>query len=135
MSGPFVSDAQSAIQFMMCIGCLLMGLSHIVQPGLWRGYFVGLREQGFAGVLTRTMLFELWPAVAIVALHQVWSGPGIVLTVYGWLLLGKCAVSLLAPQIGLRSIGLAGGSPRSFVVAGAMLMALGASCGLALVWK
>ena len=84
--------------------------------------------------MTKTFALELWPALIIVALHQVWSGPGILLTIYGWLLLIKCIISVLVPQIGLRSLALAQKGDTSFIVAGAMLIAVGASAGLALWW-
>ncbi len=134
VSWPVVSDAQSAIQLAMCIGCLLMGLSHLVQPEMWQRYFATLHQQGVVGVVTRTMFFELWPAIVIVTLHQVWHGPGIILTLYGWLALAKCAISLLAPQVGVRSLGLAQGS-RSFAIAGSFLIAVSFSSGLALLWR
>jgi len=129
-----ISNAQSAVQFVMGIGCLLMGLSHILQPGLWITYFAALREQGRVGLMTRTMLFEFWPALMIISLHQVWHGPAIILSAFGWLLLAKCTVSLLAPQLALRSLGMAHNSPRSFQAAGVGLLVIAAASAWALLW-
>lgn len=112
-----------------------MGLSHILQPLMWQQYFVALHGQGVIGVVTRTMTLELWPALTIVALHQVWHGPGIILTVYGWLLLAKCSISVLAPEIGLRSLGMAREGPRSFIVGGVMLILVGIASGVALLGR
>ncbi len=83
MVWPALTDPASAVEFIMCIACILMGLSHIVQPKMWRNYFTFLHDQGLNGVITRTFALELWPAIVIVAFHQVWSGPGLVLTIYG----------------------------------------------------
>jgi hypothetical protein len=133
-SMPFITNATDAVQFVFAVGCLLAGLSHIVQPGMWVRYFSTLHAQGTDGVITRTFTLELWPALAIVALHQVWSGPGIVLTVYGWLLTVKCAISLLAPQIALRGMGMARRGERTFIGAGVFLCLIGLSAGAALFW-
>ncbi len=135
MPWPIVLDAPSAIELIMCIGCVVLGLSHVLQPDMWHAYFASLRQQGVAGLVTKTMSLELWPALSIVALHPVWSGPGIILTVFGWLLLAKCTISLLVPQIGLRSMALSRDNPRVFVPAGLALIAVGVSSGLALVWR
>jgi hypothetical protein len=135
MTWPVVTDAQSAVQLMMGIGCTLIGLSHMLQPRVWQDYFAALHERGEPGVLTRTMTWEMWPALILVTLHQVWSGPGILLTLFGWMLLIKCTVSLLAPQIGLRSMALAQRGPTMFVAGGALLLVIGLTSELALVWR
>lgn len=134
MTWPFIADATDAVQFVLAVSCLLAGLSHIVQPGMWVRYFTGLHTQGTDGVITRTFALELWPALVIVTLHQVWSGPGIVVTIYGWLLTAKCAVSLLAPEIGLRSLKMAQKGERAFTVAGVALCLVGVAAGAALFW-
>ena len=135
MGWPFIVDARSAIEFIMCASCVLMGLSHMVQPRMWRDYFTALHEQGAPGIVTRTFTLELWPALIIVTLHQHWSGPGAILTVYGWLLLAKCCISVLMPQIGLRSLAMAKRGDSGFVLGGAVLLMIGISAGLALWWR
>ena len=97
MNWMLASDLPSAVQIIMGIGCTVMGLSHVLQPRMWRDYFEALQQQGEAGVLTRTMTWEFWPALIVVTGHRVWHGPGIVLTVFGFLLLAKCAISLWIP--------------------------------------
>jgi hypothetical protein len=77
---------------------------------------------------------ELWPALLIVGLHQVWSGPGIVVTALGLLLLAKVAVGLLAPELALRSMRMAERGPRSFVPAGAGMLVVSGFAGSALLW-
>lgn len=80
------------------------------------------------------MQAELWPALLIVGLHQVWSGPGIVVTVVGWLLPAKVAVGLLAPELALKSMRMAERGPRSFVPAGVGLLMVSGFAGTALLW-
>jgi hypothetical protein len=135
MKGTVVTDAPSAVQLMLGIGCTLIGLSHIAQPRAWQDYFATLHERGAAGVFTRTITWELWPALIIVTLHPVWSGPGMLLTVFGWLLLAKCAVSLLLPRAGLRSMAMAQRGPAGFVLAGCVSMCIGLASATALLWR
>jgi hypothetical protein len=135
VSWPAVTDAQSAVQMVMSIGCTLIGLSHVLQPQVWQDYFAELRERGPAGVFTRSITWELWPALILVTLHQVWRGPGVLLTLFGWLLLIKCIVALLLPQIGLRSMAMASRGPWVFVAAGSVLMVIGLTSALALTWR
>jgi hypothetical protein len=125
------SDIPTAVQIIMGIGCTLMGLSHVMQPRMWQDYFEVLNKQGAAGVLTKTMTWEFWPALIVVTGHQVWRGPCIILTMFGWLLLAKCAISLLAPQISLRSMAISRRGARAFVPGGLLLICIGLSAFLA----
>jgi hypothetical protein len=134
MNGVWASDIPAAVQIVMGIGCTLMGLSHVVQPRMWQDYFEVLQRQGVAGVLTKTMIWEFWPALIVVTGHQVWQGPGVILTVFGWLLLVKSAISLLAPQIGLRSMAMSRRGPKAFVSGGLLLICVGLSALLAALW-
>src|SRR3712207_5638129 len=97
-------DAAATVQLVVALGGTLAGLSHLVQPGIWRETFAWLHGLGSRGVVVRTFLFDLWPGLLIVSLHPVWTGPGAIVTVFGWLLLGKAGLSLLAPRLGLRSL-------------------------------
>jgi hypothetical protein len=128
----FIKDGPSFVQFVLLVSCPLLGLSHIVQPQMWIDYFNGLHAKGTSGVITRTFTMELWPALLIVSLHQVWHGVAIVITIYGWLMLTKVAVSLLCPEAGLRSLAMASRGPRGFILAGCVLVAIGGVAGLAL---
>lgn len=122
------------IDLVMLLSGGLMGLSHIVQPEMWTDYFAQLAARGRAGVVAKIMQVELWPALLIVGLHQVWSGPGIVVTVLGWLLLAKVAVGLLAPELALRSMRMSERGPRSFVPAGVGMLVVSGFAGAALFW-
>jgi len=129
-----VSSPAGFVDLVMLLCGSIMGLSHIVQPQMWADYFAGLAERGRAGVVTKIMQVELWPALLIVELHQVWSGPGIVVTVLGWLLLAKVAVGLLVPELALRSMRMAERVPRSFGPAGVGLLVVSGFAGAALLW-
>jgi hypothetical protein len=131
---PFLSDAQSIVQFLMCIACVPMGLSHILRPAMWVDFFTKLHAQGTSGLVLKVLAVELWPALLIVGLHQVWWGPGIVLTLYGWAQFAKVWLALFVPEIGMRSMAMAQTrGERGFILGGMLLMVVGLSAGAALL--
>lgn len=116
-----LETSMQAVELVMAIATALMGISHIVQPGMWRAYFEKLHAMGLAGVALNAQ-FTIIPGLLIVALHPVWHGPGIVLSLYGCALLIKTGLILLAPTLGLRSLKMADGGRRKFLAAGLMLL-------------
>src|SRR5262249_4688748 len=64
-----------------------------------------------------------------VAGHGSWRWPGAVLTAFGWLLVAKAALCFLAPDKALRSMERGGRSPRGFVAAGLLLLAVAGWAG------
>jgi hypothetical protein len=132
---PFLTDSPSIVEFIMLIACVPMGLSHIVRPHMWIDFFARVHAQGTAGLVGKVLTIELWPALLIVTLHQIWTGPAIVLTLYGWAQFAKVWTALLFPQIGMRSLAMAQRkAARGFVAGGVMLIAVGLSAGAALLW-
>lgn len=132
---PFLDDPQSTVQFIFLISCVPLGLSHIVRPALWVDFFGKLHAQGPSGLVLKVLAVELWPGIILVTLHQVWWGPGIVLTIYGWAQFAKLWITLLAPELGMRSMAMAETKgERGFVIGGIMLLAVGLSAGAAIVW-
>jgi hypothetical protein len=82
--------------------CLFgIGLSHVVQPIVWVEFFAWMHEKGRAGMFVEGSL-SLGFGALIVALHNVWSGLPIVLTLIGWGQIMKGLVRLVAPQFSLR---------------------------------
>ncbi|MEM9208800.1 MAG: hypothetical protein AAGA61_06110 [Pseudomonadota bacterium] len=123
------TSSAAAVQAVMTLPFILFGLSHIVQPNLWREFFGYLHGLGATGVVIRTFALELVPATVIVTFHQVWSGVPVALTIYGWLLMIKITLSMLVPSIGLRSLGMSDTADgRGFVVGGIVLLGLGGVC-------
>ena len=116
------------VRALLAVPFVLMGLSHIVQPAMWREYFGRLHAEGAPAIVTRTFMLELWPALLIVVFHRVWTFPAVVLTLFGHLLLLKIVVSLLAPTLGLRSLAQARRGDIGFQVGGVVLIALGVLC-------
>lgn len=127
-------SAPDAVRALLAIPFLVMGLSHTLQPAMWREYFQRLHAEGAPAVVTRTFTLELWPALLLVVFHRDWTWPAVILTVYGHLLLGKIVLSMLAPAFGLRSLALARHGDASFRWGGLVLIALGVLC-IWLTWR
>lgn len=126
-----MDDALSSarhVQALLAIPFLLMGASHIVQPAMWRTFFTRLQSEGTPALVTRTFMLEMWPALLLVVFHRVWSGPAVVLTLYGHALLLKVVLSMLIPGIGMRSLHMAERGDTGFRVGGLLLVALGGLC-------
>ena len=94
---------EHAAQVFAVINFGVIGLSHIVQPRVWVEFFVFLRERGHAGVFFNGML-SLMVGSIIVALHNVWSGPALLLTLIGWGQVVKGLFALTVPSIGLKGL-------------------------------
>lgn len=79
-----------------------VGLSHLLQPLAWVEFFVWLRAKGRAGVFVEGLL-SLGFGAFIVAFHNVWTWPAVVMTVVGWGQVIKGLLRLALPRWGLRS--------------------------------
>ena len=128
-----ITSGAFAVEAVLVIPLLLFGFSHLLQPVLWRDFFVYLLAMGPKGLIFRSVLFELVPTMLIVVFHQVWQGPALVLTVFGHAQFLKLVIALLYPRLAMRGMALAEGNPRRFQIGGLMLIALGILC-LYLVW-
>ncbi|MEM9707630.1 MAG: hypothetical protein AAF871_02475 [Pseudomonadota bacterium] len=118
-----------AVERFLAVPFVLIGLSHVLQPKLWIDFFERLEAQGRSATIWRTFTLELWPAVLIVGFHQDWSWPGVLLTIYGHALLLKISLSLLAPDLGRGSLGLATAwDGMGMQIAGLILVGLGLLC-------
>jgi hypothetical protein len=92
---------EQAIQVFAAVSFLVIGLSHLGQPKAWVAFFQALAARGTAGVFVEGFLLLSFGAL-IVAFHNVWHGPGLVLTLIGWAQVVKGAVRFVAPRVGLR---------------------------------
>ena len=117
------------VESILALTFLVIGLSHILQKQMWADFFTTLAKKKHEGVIWRCFVFELWPSVMIVIFHQDWSFPGIIITLYGHLLLLKISISLLFPQAGLKSLKQAESlGSNAFLYAGLILIVLGVLC-------
>ena len=128
-----ITSGVVAVEAVLAIPFLLIGFSHLLQPVIWREFFLHLLGLGPKGLVFRSFLFELVPTMLIVVFHQIWQGPALALTIFGHAQLGKLGIALLYPKLAMQGMALAKGSPRRFQIGGIMLITLGLLC-LYLVW-
>ena len=123
---------ERAAEWYALVTCLVVGLSHLLQPRAWAEVFAALHRLGKPGAFANGGL-NLATGAAFVAAHPVWSGPAIVLTILGWLLVLKGAFCFLAPSFALRGMSKAGASKgREFAAGGLLLLAVGGVLGYVL---
>jgi len=125
---------ERAIALFAAINFLIIGLSHIFQHRAWAEFFVWLHEQGRPGAFANGFL-ALFTGSLIVAFHNVWSWPGVLLTAIGYSMLLKSAVAFVRPDWGLASMArVTLDTSRKFVFVGVMLVALAGFLGYS-VWR
>jgi hypothetical protein len=94
---------EQGTQVFAAISFLVIGLSHLGQPKAWVAFYQALAARGIPGAFLEGFLLLNFGAV-IVAFHNVWQGPAVVLTLIGWSQVLKGAGRFLAPQVGLRAM-------------------------------
>ncbi len=115
---------ERAIEIFAAINFLIIGLSHVFQHRAWAEFFVRLHEQGRPGAFANGFL-TLFTGSLIVAFHNVWSWPGVLLTAIGYSMLLKSAVVFVRPDWGLASMArVTPDTSRKFVFAGVILIAV-----------
>ncbi len=92
---------EQAVQVYAAVSFLIIGLSHLVRPGAWVAFFQDLGARGAPGAFLEGFLVLHFGAV-IVAFHNVWEGPAVVLTLIGWAQVVKGAIRFLAPEVALK---------------------------------
>jgi hypothetical protein len=117
--------ASQGIEIFVAVTGALIGLSHVLRPHDWADAFRRLHQAGRAGAFVNGA-FTLVPGAAILACHASWRGPGAVITAFGWLLAIKACGCFLAPDKALRSMENGARSPRGFVIAGVLMLAISA---------
>ena len=94
---------ERAAEVFTVVNFVVIGLSHLLRPRDWVDLFVGLRSLGRTGVFINGML-SLMVGSIIVAMHNVWHGWPIVVTLIGWLQVMKALSSLTFPDAGMKSL-------------------------------
>ena len=92
---------EQAIQVFAALSFLVIGLSHLAQPRGWVAFYQALAALGTPGAFFEGFLCLSFGSI-IVAFHNEWHGPDLVLTLIGWVQVLKGLVRFLAPQLALR---------------------------------
>ena len=94
---------EQATQVFAAISFLVIGLSHLTQPKSWVEFYQALAARGTSGVFLEGFLVLTFGAF-IVAFHNVWQGPALVLTLIGWAHVLKGVVRFMTPRVSLRAM-------------------------------
>jgi hypothetical protein len=81
-----------------------LGLSQVYRTEFWLAYYGRLSELGATAIRGHGAVVAAIGG-AVVALHNVWSGPAVVLTLAAWLMIAEGGFCLLAPRLGLAALG------------------------------
>lgn len=115
-----------AIERLVALCCLVIGLSHMVQPRAWVELFIAWREKGDVGVFY-TGLLHLNFGALVVAFHNVWRGLPILVTILGWGWTVKGLLYLTYPKHGARMLQRVSlERTHEFVIGGSFLIGVGA---------
>src|SRR5262245_46890602 len=94
---------EAAVENLAAAAFLITGLSHLAQPRLWVRFFIALREQGEIAPFVNGFI-HLPLGLLIIAFHQVWTWPQVVVTLIGCSLTLKGALNFVAPHLAARSL-------------------------------
>lgn len=92
---------EQGTQVFAAVTLLVIGLSHLAQPRAWVAYYQALAAQGAPGAFVEGFLCLSFGAI-IVAFHNVWHGPGLLLTLLGWAQVLKGLGRFVAPELAIR---------------------------------
>ncbi len=79
------------------------GLSQIYRSQFWTEYYQTLMSHGAMAVRGHGAIVGLI-GIVVVVFHNIWDGPALVLSAFGWLLVAEGAFCVIAPQVSLRSM-------------------------------
>lgn len=79
------------------------GLSQVYRSRFWADYYAALMAHGPMAIRGHGAIVGLIGSITVLV-HNVWDGPALVLSVFGWLLLAEGAFCVIAPQVSLRSM-------------------------------
>lgn len=88
---------EQATQLFTAVSLLVIGISHLLQPTAWVRYFQALAALGTTGAFVEGFVCLNFGGL-IVAFHNVWHGPALLLTLIGWAQVLKGLVRFVAPQ-------------------------------------
>ena len=94
---------ERAIEIFALVHLVILGTSHIVKHDAWAEMFVLLAKHGRSGVFLHGFL-SLWFGSVVIGFYRVYNGPGLVLSVFGWLVTLKALHCFCFPAAALRSL-------------------------------
>lgn len=115
---------EQSAQAIAAVFLFLIGASHVAAPRAWVELIVLLRGKGALGSLLVGVL-SLPMGVLVVGFHNVWHGPQLLLTLYGYWQLVRCLIFFCLPNLGVRLLGgVDAARPQRYALAGLPLLGL-----------
>ena len=91
------------VERLAAMAFIITGLSHIAAPRAWVRLFTLLREKGEVGGFANAFI-HMPLGLLILAFHQVWQWPGLIVTLVGCALTLKGLLYFLVPRLALKSM-------------------------------
>jgi uncharacterized protein YjeT (DUF2065 family) len=91
------------IERLAAFAFIVTGLSHIAAPRIWVRFFTNMRAWGEAGAFLNGYV-HMPLGLLILSFHQVWSGPGLLVTLIGAGLTVKGLICFVWPRLALKSL-------------------------------
>ena len=111
------------------VSLFLIGLSHLIQPRLWRDYFLRIKETGVAGIIIA--MYTLPQGLLIVLGHNVWVlDVPVIITICGWGMTIKSIIYALLPNRAAAVIPEGPNAHRKYALGGALMLPV----SLLLIW-
>lgn len=111
------------------VSLLLVGLSHLFQPGCWRDFFLRIKESGVGGIIIA--MYTLPQGLLIVLGHNVWVlDVPVIITICGWGMTIKSIIYLLLPRRADRIIPVGPNAHLKYAWGGALIIPV----SLLLIW-
>ncbi|MEX0643779.1 MAG: DUF2065 family protein [Parvularculaceae bacterium] len=120
---------EQAIEKLTALVFLVTGLSHLLQPKTWARFFIDIRGRGDIGGLWNAYIHAPL-GLLIVAFHNLWTWPEIVVTLIGWSLALKGALYFCWPQLASRAMAkISEENAGMYRVAGVFTLMVAAAAG------
>lgn len=85
--------------FVMSWFILILGLSYLLQPGMWLGLVDGFFNESRRHIVLPMMMFLLVFGLAVIVNHNIWElNLRVVITIFGWSMAVKGALYMLYPK-------------------------------------
>lgn len=120
---------EEGIERLTALVFVITGLSHMAVPKVWARFFMSMRAKGEVGGFLNAYV-HIPLGLLIVAFHNVWSWPAVVVTLIGWSLTLKGTLYFLRPQIATTAMArVTEEKAWHFRVAGLFTVLLGLAIG------
>ena len=111
------------------VSLLVVGVSHLVQPSLWRDFFLRIKDTGVAGIIIA--MYTLPQGLLIVLGHNIWVlDIPVIITICGWGMTIKSILYAIVPSRADAVIPTGPNAHRKYAWGGALMIPV----SLLLIW-